>query len=132
MKTPKVAVGVIIRRKNKILLGKRKGKLARNLWGFPGGSLEFNENIDECARREVLEETGLKIKNLRPGTFTSVFFKKQNEHFVALIMIADYASGEAKVLEPDKCQKWEWFTWGKFPKNLSPLVKNVLKELIIS
>jgi 8-oxo-dGTP diphosphatase len=111
---------VIIRRKNKILLGKRKGNLAYNSWGFPGGNLEFNETIYECAKREVLEETGLKIKNIHPGTFTDVFFEKQNEHFVALIVIADYISGEAKLLEPDKCHEWKWFTWRKFPKDLSP------------
>lgn len=34
-------------------------------WGLPGGILELNESLPECAKREVYEETGLKIKPTR-------------------------------------------------------------------
>ena len=61
---PKVGVGVIIIKDGKVLLGKRKNAHGEGSWSFPGGHLEFNEELFDCAKREVLEETGIKIKNL--------------------------------------------------------------------
>ena len=46
----------------RILLVQRRDN---NLWGTPGGVMELNEDIESCARREVLEETGLKMGKLR-------------------------------------------------------------------
>lgn len=40
----------------------------RGAWGLPGGLLERGETIEECARREVLEETGLEVQMLGPPT----------------------------------------------------------------
>ena len=42
-KFPRVGIGVIIRKDNKILLGKRKNAHGEGSWCFPGGHLEFNE-----------------------------------------------------------------------------------------
>ena len=58
---PKVGLGVCIVKDNKVLLGKRKGSHGAGTWSFPGGHLEFQETWEKCAKREVLEETGLKI-----------------------------------------------------------------------
>jgi 8-oxo-dGTP diphosphatase len=62
---PKVGVGVIIMKDQKVLVGKRKRSHAPGTWNFPGGHLELNEEVFECAKREVQEEAGIKIKNLR-------------------------------------------------------------------
>ncbi len=42
--------------KGRILLGKRTDN---HLWGYSGGSVEIDEPVEECAKREFLEETGL-------------------------------------------------------------------------
>jgi len=62
-KKPKVGVGIIVIKDNKVLLGKRKNSHGEGSWCFPGGHLEFNESLENCAKREVLEETGIEIKN---------------------------------------------------------------------
>ena len=64
-KKPKIGVGVIVIKENKVLLGKRKGSHGEGEYAFPGGHLEYMETIEDCARRETLEETGIKIKNIR-------------------------------------------------------------------
>lgn len=46
----------------KILLIKRRNEPFKDHWAFPGGFLDMNETAEECAARELNEETGLKIK----------------------------------------------------------------------
>ncbi len=47
---------------NKILLIRRKNPPFG--WALPGGFLEYNESLEDCVKREVEEETGLKVKEL--------------------------------------------------------------------
>ena len=62
---PKVGIGIMIFKKGKILLGKRKGSHGEGEYAFPGGHLEYMESTEEGALREIAEECGIKIKNLR-------------------------------------------------------------------
>lgn len=125
---PKVGIGVIIIKDNKILLGKRKNAHGEGSWCYPGGHLEFGESWEECSRREVWEEVGIQIKNIRFGTITNDIFENENKHYITISMISNYESGEVKVMEPDKCDKWEWFEWDKLPSPLFLPTINQLKE----
>jgi 8-oxo-dGTP diphosphatase len=59
MQRPGVGVLVILKYNDKVLLGKRKGSHGHGEWSFPGGHLELNETIEECGKREVLEDSYL-------------------------------------------------------------------------
>jgi 8-oxo-dGTP diphosphatase len=59
---PIVAVGVIVRHENRILLVQRGHEPSRGLWTFPGGAIELGESLHEAVRREALEETGLDVE----------------------------------------------------------------------
>ena len=124
---PKVGVGVFVIKDGKILLGKRKNAHGVGCWSCPGGHLEYNEAWKDCAIREVREETGIEIKNLYFGTATNDIFEKEDKHYVTLFMISNFASGEVKVMGPDKCEKWDWFTWDKLPQPLFLPINNLLK-----
>ena len=127
---PKVGLGVFIVRDGKVLLGKRKNAHAEGCWCFPGGHLEFNESWKDCVIRETREEVGLEIRNVRFGAVTNDIFEKENKHYVTICMVADYVSGEAKVAEPEKCERWEWFEWDekKLPRPLFLSQQNLLKQ----
>jgi len=124
---PKVGVGVILRREGKVLLGYRRLSHGDGTWSFPGGHLEGMETVSTCARREVLEETGLSIDDLRPGPFTNDRFLVDGLHYVTLFLVADAPSGVAERKEPDKCEEWRWFPWGALPRPLFLPVENLLK-----
>ncbi len=124
---PKVGVAVIVIKDKKVLLGKRKNvPIGKGTWGFPGGHLEENESFEAGAKREVMEEAGMKIKNLRFVGTTNDIFKKEKMHYITLFLTAEHLSGSPKVIEPDKCEKWSWFEWKKLPSPLFLPVKNLL------
>lgn len=126
-KEARVGIGVIIVKNGKVLLGKRKNAHGEGSWCFPGGHLEFNESWEDCAIRETKEETDLSIKNIRFATATNDIFPIEEKHYITIFMLADYASGELKIMEADKCEKWEWFDWNNLPKPLFIPIRNLLK-----
>ncbi len=124
-KIPRVGTGIMIEREGKVLLGKRKNTHGSGEWGFPGGKLEYWESVKDCALREIKEECGVKVKNL---VFQNVLnVKKYDRHFVVVGFLAEWKSGEPKVLEPDKFYEWKWFDLKKLPKNLFYATKMMMK-----
>lgn len=110
----KPCVGVMIWKEGKILLGKRKGSHGTGEYAFPGGHLEYDESFQDCTKREVLEETGIKIKNLQFMSLAN-FILNENRQDILVSFIADWESGEAKILEPEKSDSWEWYSLDNLP-----------------
>lgn len=116
--TPRVGVGVIVRRDGLVLLGERLGAHGAYTWALPGGHLEYGETPAACAKREVLEECGLEVGSLQPGPYTNDVFDTEQRHYVTLFVLAVACDGQARVLEPTKCLRWSWFDWQSLPKPL--------------
>jgi 8-oxo-dGTP diphosphatase len=125
---PKVGVAIIVVKDSKILLGKRLNSHGSGTWQFPGGHLEFGESIEDCAKRELFEETGLTIRNIRFGPYTNDIFKTEQKHYITLFVIADYDSGTVTVKEPNKSDKWGWFSWSQLPEPKFLPIQNLMKQ----
>ncbi len=113
---PRIGVAVMVIKSGKVLLGKRKGSHGEGTWALPGGHLAFGETIEGCARREVLEETGLAIEDVRLGPYTNDFFPEDRKHYITLYVVAHCADGRLEIREPDKCEQWDWFDWERLPR----------------
>lgn len=118
MSRPVIGVGVLVWHGEKLLLGKRLSKNSGTCWQFPGGHLEVSETVNECAHREVLEETGLEVTALRHLGFTNQTFVVGDENYLTLLISCEYHSGEVKVTEPEKCECWQWFDYQNLPHPL--------------
>jgi 8-oxo-dGTP diphosphatase len=119
---PRIGVGVLIINEGKILLGKRKGLHAGGCFGPPGGHLEFLETLEACAAREALEETGLKLLSVQIGPWTQDFIDDR-KHYISFFGIATEFEGQPQLLEPEKCEGWDWYPWNNLPAPLfMPLV----------
>jgi len=120
-KKPNLAVRVMVIKDGKVLLGKNKGAFAPDKYGFPGGHIDYMESFENCAKREVMEECGIEIENIK---FQAIANNKDDVpyHNVHIILTADFKSGEPKVLEPKKTESWDWYDVENPP---TPLFKNV-------
>jgi 8-oxo-dGTP diphosphatase len=116
--------GVMILKEGKVLLGKRhedpekassllKGE---GTWTMPGGKLEFGESFEEGAKREVLEETGIKINS--PNVICLNNDIVDTAHFITVGLFTDNFEGEPKVMEPDEITEWQWFDIEDLPTPL--------------
>lgn len=114
---PKVGVGVVVFKDGKILLGKRLGSHASGVYAGPGGHVEFGESFEEAARREVREETGLEVKNIRVISLSNLCHWK-NKQYADIGITAEWESGEPKNMEPEKCDGWDWYDINHLPEPL--------------
>lgn len=123
---PKVGVGVMVLKDGKVLLGKRKSSHGEGEYAWPGGHLEYMESIVGCAKREVMEETGMEIENVR---FLRLLNLKDYapKHYIDIGLVADWKSGEPKVLEPEKCDGWEWYSLDSLPEPLFSTLPSYFK-----
>lgn len=130
-KRPKVGLGIyIFNIKREILFLRRKGAHGAGDWCPPGGHLEFGESFVDCARREVKEEVGVNIKNIRFFGLTNDIFS-EGKHYITIAMRAELKSGKPKIMEPDKMTEIGWFPENKLPKPLFLPVKNFFKSFFI-
>jgi 8-oxo-dGTP diphosphatase len=105
MGKPLVGVGLFVfnEKTNAILMAKRKTK--HKGYCLPGGHLELYETVEECAVRELLEETNLKIdlKNVVLYDIFNVIRQNMNFHYITFLLVAKYPEAqEVKNMEPDK------------------------------
>ncbi|XP_050117091.1 geranyl diphosphate phosphohydrolase-like [Malus sylvestris] len=127
---PRVVVVVCLLKGKKVLLGRRRSSIGDSKFSLPSGHLEFGESFEECAARELKEETDLDIKNIELLTVTNHVFLEETKpcHYVAIVTRAVLADEdqEPRNMEPNMCDGWDWYEWDNLPKPLFwPLEKAV-------
>jgi 8-oxo-dGTP diphosphatase len=114
----RVGIGVFVWKNGKFLMGRRSNAHGDGTWSVPGGHLEFGESFEDAARREVAEETGLTIRNVRFGAVTNDYFEDEEKHYVTVWMVSGHHGGRPAVLEPDKFTELAWFDFDTLPAPL--------------
>jgi len=119
-----VGFGVLFLRDGSVLLGKRHADPAKadselhgaGTWTMPGGKLDFGETFENGAKREVKEETGIELVEVKPLCVNND--RVEDAHFITLGMQAVKWEGEAQALEPDEIIEWRWFALDSLPEPL--------------
>lgn len=130
----RVGIAVLLKKGTAVLVGRRRDDKGRsrghNTWALPGGHLEYKETVEDCAKREILEETGLEITNIEQGPYVNNIFGEDGRHYVTLFVTAELADfyAEPKVMEPEKCFEWKWCQRQEVPSPLFPPLENYLKQ----
>jgi NAD+ diphosphatase len=105
---------ILVRRGDQFLMVRKKEWLPGR-YGLVAGFLDMGESLEECASREVLEETGITVKNVQ-------YVGSQCWPFPSQLMagfVADYISGEIKIEEAE-LEDARWFSRAHPPEGLPP------------
>ncbi|HHU37167.1 MAG TPA: NAD(+) diphosphatase [Treponema sp.] len=108
------AIIVLVHKDDKILLVRHANRI-QHLFSCVAGYVEHGETLESCVKREVLEETGISVQNVR-------YAGSQSWPFPDQYMIAFYADWESGDLQPDGDEVIEasWFSRDALPSIPSP------------
>ena len=112
MEFPKICPAVIIglTHKNKILMSKYAGREYKK-YALLAGFNEIGESIEDTVRREVMEEVGLNVKNIR-------YYKSQPWSFTDTLLLGFFCELDGKddiTLDRDELAMAEWFEREEMP-----------------
>ena len=105
----KIGVLVYVKKDNKYLMlyrNKKEKDFNKGFWIAPGGKREDNESITDCAKREVYEETGLRVEKLKFLGFLHFpenIYTPFGEEWVDFVFLCEDFSGKVK----DECNEGE-------------------------
>ena len=134
-----VACSVIAKRDDKVLFIKEVKDVASGKYGLPGGKLELGETLEECAKREFLEETGLEVTLGSLVAMSQKPMSREMNNVVRFIFIANtFHDSSQKDRELELC----WLDEAEFTqmsaegrirgKDVSDVVSNVFRGEITS
>jgi len=120
------AIIVLVKKKKEFLLVKNKRSKA-GLWGCVAGFVEHGESAEQCVEREIMEETGLTVKNIKYAGSQPWPFPDQ----LMLAFTAEYKSGEIKIQE-EELSDAKWFDKKNLPEIYGPgsVAYNLISEIM--
>jgi 8-oxo-dGTP diphosphatase len=107
---PLVGVGAVIIRGGRAVIVQRTTEPLKGQWSIPGGALEVGETLRQCAAREALEETGLRVEALDVlDVFDSIYTDPDGRtryHYVLIDFFCRVIAGELKVGSDAAQARW--------------------------
>ena len=123
---PQVGVGVVFMREGQVYLARRRGSHGESTWGSAGGHLELGESLEECGRREALEELGVKVGNLRFLCVSNII--AYGKHYVDIEFLGEIGDQEPRPAEGDFSQSG-WFSLDNLPQPLFEAMRYALDSV---
>lgn len=131
---PLIMVGaslLALNSKGELLLMRRTDN---DCWGIPGGAMEPGEHIEETARRETFEETGMEVGKIQLFDVFSgpeLYYRYPNGaevYNVSVVYISNDLSGSV-MLDPSEHSDMGYFPLDNLPELISPPIQPILKAI---
>lgn len=116
----------------KVLLIQRGNEPFKGQWAFPGGFMNMDETTEQCAIRELEEETGLKVTEIQQIGAYSKVDRDPRGRTVTVAYLAIIDKVEA-VQGLDDAVKAQWFSLSSLPKlafDHEDIMNDVIKKII--
>ena len=91
--------------------------------------MDRKETPEETAKREASEEADITAHDLEYFDYTNDIFKEEDEHWITMYFTCRNFEGEAKIMEPDKCEEWRWVDPFDLPEPIFCDWKEKLSEI---
>ena len=111
-----------------VFLARRRGALGGGSWGSAGGHLEFGESLEDCARREAMEEFCVEVGELRYLCVSNIV--AYGRHYLDVEFLGDIGSQEPSLLEPEAFEGSGWFPLRSLPEPLFQAMDYALDSLL--
>lgn len=126
-----VTVGIVCG--DHVLTGKRRDN---GLWTSPGGHLDDGEALFDCARREVLEESGIKIEENQLEVISADRFisHRTGKPFIVIGFIANIPTEQkaTAVNDPDdEIEEWKWVPISRHTPELQASVRHAKNDMLL-
>jgi 8-oxo-dGTP diphosphatase len=117
-----VAVGILIRSNGDFLMTTRPaGKAYAGYWEFPGGKLEANETVEEALRRELIEEIGVTIQDVKVWRSSLVDYP----HALVRLTFCKISTWTGRLHMRESQQ----FAWQNLPVQVKPVLAGTVPVL---
>ena len=127
--TPQVGVGAVVFHNGAVLLVERRNPPCANEWAIPGGKVRLGETLQQAAEREILEETGIRIKAGEPVyAFDLIETDATGNvqwHYAIIDLQAEYLGGE--ICAGDDAVTAAWFR----PEQLARIYVNAITRKLL-
>lgn len=125
-----IACNAVIIKAGKVLLVKRAQDPEAGNWDIPGGYLDWDETLEECAARELKEETGL-LAQPSDLKFFSIFSNPNNaahNQVIDIYFVSRKFSGEIEIEQAEVLEA-KWFNLDNLPPNVAFDHKEALNKI---
>jgi 8-oxo-dGTP diphosphatase len=102
---------------SQLLLSKRKDGYGSGQFTLPGGKQQQGESLQECAKRELWEETGLRLVKAKPVSLKITRFPGK-PLVISVGVCAEAYIGDPKNKEESQHTEWEWYDFDQLPSPL--------------
>lgn len=114
-----------------VLLGRRKNEPFQGMWSIPGGFIKMDEELEECAARELWEETGVDIS---PDDLQQTFTKGKPERdprgrIITVVYTTVIDRTEYELCAGDDIEEVQWFKLNDLPSLAADHLETIRKIL---
>jgi 8-oxo-dGTP diphosphatase len=114
-------------REGRVFLARRQGSHGEATWASAGGHLELGETLEQCARREALEELGVTVGHLRFLCVSNII--AYGKHYLDVEFLGDIGDQEPVLAEPEAFSQCGWFPLDAPPQPLFQAARYALESL---